>query len=83
MLDLEAWIPAEKVVEAHRSMQRTLVAEGAPPKTRAQAFNFARFGRDVEKYHGKRLPWRVMSQIWNEFPRLSPSKIGGIFARAS
>lgn len=69
---VELWMPAEEVASRYRQMQRTMMAEPDPPRTQARALNVARFVWEVEKHHGKRLPWRIMWQRWNKHPLTRP-----------
>lgn len=72
VLAVELWMPAEEVMERHRSLQRTLMAEARPPRTHARAFDVARFVWELEKHYGRRLSWPAMCREWNEFPLTKP-----------
>jgi len=72
IMAVELWVPAEEVAENYRWMQRTLMAEPDPPKTRARAFNVARFVWEQERHYGERPPWPVMCERWNNFPLTRP-----------
>ena len=61
----ELWMPAEEVARSFRAMQRTLMVEPAQPKTRARAFNVARFVWEQEMAYGKRPTWPEMCKRWN------------------
>ena len=65
---VELWMPVEKVMEAYRWMQQTMMAEPDPPKTQARAFNVARFVWEQEKQYGERPPWPIMCERWNNYP---------------
>jgi hypothetical protein len=73
-LGVEAWVPAEEVKEAYRTHQKALLADTAPPKTQERAFDVARFIWEEERLHGKRPPWPVLWERWNNWPRIKPFK---------
>lgn len=71
---VEMWMPAEKVMEAYRWMQQTMMVEPDPPKTQPRAFNVARFVWEQERQYGERPPWPVMCERWNNYPLTRPFK---------
>jgi hypothetical protein len=71
---VEMWMPAEKVAEHYRQMQRTMMAEPDQPRTQARAFNVARFVWEQERFYGERPPWPVMCERWNNYPLTRPFK---------
>src|SRR5215210_6932508 len=68
----ELWVPAEEVANIYRAMQKTMLAESNPPKTRARQFEVAAFVWENERVHGKRPPWRVLCESWNKRPLTEP-----------
>ena len=74
IMAVELWVPAEEVAEKHRRKQQAMMTEPDPPKTRARAFNVARFVWEQERHHGERPPWPVMCERWNNFPLARPFK---------
>lgn len=72
IIAVELWVPAEEVAKQHRLMQQTMMVEPDPPKTRARAFNVARFVWELERHYGERPPWPVMCERWNNFPLTRP-----------
>lgn len=67
-LAVEAWVPAEEVKGAYRTIQQNLLAEQSPPKTQMRAFNVARFVWEQDRLNGKRLPWPELCKLWNNWP---------------
>ena len=72
IMAVELWVPAEEVAEKHRRKQQAMMTEPDPPKTRARAFNVARFVWELERHYGERPPWPVMCERWNNFPLTRP-----------
>ncbi len=45
-----------------------LLADPNPPKTQTRAFKVAQFVWENERVHGKRPPWPVLCERWNNSP---------------
>ena len=74
LLAVEAWAPPDEVREAYRIQQQAVIVESTPSKTQTRAFDVARFVWDEERVHGKRPPWSVLWERWNNRPLTEPFK---------
>jgi hypothetical protein len=72
VIAVELWVPAEEVANHIRRTQRAMLAESSPPKTSERAFEVAAFVWDIERAEGKRPPWRVLCERWNNWPLTGP-----------
>jgi hypothetical protein len=68
LMAVEAWIPADEVKEAYRSLQHPLLAEQRPPKTTERAFQVAKFVWEQRQFYGTRPSWKVLTKRWNDLP---------------
>jgi hypothetical protein len=79
---VELWVPAEEVANSIRRMQMTMLAESSPPKTSERAFEVAAFVWDNWRVEGKRPPWPVLCERWNNWPLTEPFKKWQSFQKA-
>jgi len=68
VMAVELWVPPEEVKEAYRSVQKAMLAEPKLPRTQTRAFKVAQFVWQNEIVHGKRPPWPVLWERWNNSP---------------
>jgi hypothetical protein len=72
VMGVEAWVPADDVKETYSRLRQTFLAEQTQPKTQARTFQVAAFVWDQEQAHGKRPPWPVLCERWNNWPLTEP-----------
>jgi hypothetical protein len=72
VMGVEAWVPADDVKETYSRLRQTFIEEQAQPKTQARTFQVAAFVWDQEQAHGKRPPWPVLCERWNNWPLTEP-----------
>jgi hypothetical protein len=72
VMGVEAWVPADDVKETYSRLRQTFMEEQAQPKTQARTFQVAAFVWDQEQAHGKRPPWPVLCERWNNWPLTEP-----------
>jgi hypothetical protein len=72
VIAVELWTPPTEVAKSFRAMQRTHMVDPDQPRTKARAYNVARFVWEVEAAYGERPSWPELCKRWNDSPMTRP-----------